>query len=45
MLRSALRQAIVTLMLTTPALAASPASSAARPYALTIARGVTPSIE
>ena len=35
MLRSALRQAIVTLMLTTPALAASPAEQRGKTYALT----------
>jgi cytochrome c len=35
MLRSALRQAIVMLMLTTPALAASPAEQRGKTYALT----------
>ncbi len=35
MLRSTLRQAIVTLMLTTPALAASPAEQRGKTYALT----------
>src|SRR5438046_10508922 len=35
MLRSALRQAIVTLMLTTPALAASPAEQRGKTFALT----------
>ena len=35
MLRSALRQAIVTLMLTTPAWAASPAEQRGKTYALT----------